>query len=55
MHEIIYKVDTIKRKVIVFIKREELAERHAERKRARTLEQLCRFGGVAVGLYEKEG
>jgi len=58
MHEIIYKVDTIKRKVIVFVKREELAQRRQERRRARRIEQCCRYGGVAIELcqkgYEKE-
>ena len=53
MNEIIYVVDNIKRRAIMFIKREEIEKRHVERANARRIRQICYYSGLNLELTKK--
>jgi len=47
--KVTYTYTKARRIIIVHVNKEELAERHQERRRARKMAQLCRFGGIYFG------
>ncbi len=52
---IIYKFTKLRRSIIIYRYKGLLEERRETRQVERRRERMCRYGGLAIGLYEREG